>query len=424
MTGTAIDERPFFSTVVEITGYKDAQFILASREFVSNRNGGYSGQYDFRTVAAIDGQEHRERRHREMDLFGGPELLRYEREILKPMLERLLDDCRRNRPNSGLPDGTAKLDLVETSRNLLVYVGARIAGVDGIDTPVMATRLMHFVNWWAVGNSLRFTKLSPEEAKQRFEEAQAVAEQWKKELFQPSYERRRALVDGFHAGTVKKEALPRDVLTQLMLHPVDDWDDRMLLRETSIFLTASIGTTARALTNAVDEILRWLKKNPAHADLMSDPKAQRLAVEEALRMHPALPAMPRLATADATLPSGQFIPKGTQLAVMLTPLGRDKGVFGADADEFDPFRYQRLPQGVPPYGLAFGGGAHTCIGRRLAVGPAIEGPAETSNFGTLHTLVATFFAAGVQLDPQDPPVRNEKSFYDEFLVYPVRLTKL
>lgn len=420
MTDAAIDERPFFSTVVEITGYKDAQFILASREFVSNRNGGYSGQYDFRTVAAIDGQEHRERRHREMDLFGGPELLRYEREILKPLLERLLDECRRNR----LPDGASKLDLVETSRDLLVYVGARIAGVDGIDSPVMAKRLMHFVNWWAVGNSLRFTKLSPDEARQRFDEAQAVAEQWKNELFQPSFERRRALVDGFRAGNVKKEALPRDVLTQLMLHPREDWDDRLLLRETSIYLTASIGTTARALTNAVDEILRWIKRNPDHADLMSDPKSQRLAVEEALRMHPALPAMPRLATADATLPSGQFIPKGTQLAVMLTPLGRDKTVFGADADVFDPFRYKRLPDGVPPYGLAFGGGAHTCMGRRLAVGPAIEAPAGSANFGTLHTLVATFFAAGVELDPLDPPLRNEQSFYDEFLIYPVRLTRL
>ena len=149
MSTTAIDERPFFSTVVEITGYADAQAILASREFISNRNGGYSGQYDFRTVAAIDGAEHRERRHREMALFSGPELLRYEQEILNPLIENLLNDCRRKRA----PDGASRLELVETSRNLLVYIGARIAGVDGINDESMAKRLMFFVNWWAVGYS-------------------------------------------------------------------------------------------------------------------------------------------------------------------------------------------------------------------------------------------------------------------------------
>ena len=41
----------------------------------------------------------------------------------------MLEDCKRNRSE----DGICRLDLIETSRNLLAHVGARIAGIDGID---------------------------------------------------------------------------------------------------------------------------------------------------------------------------------------------------------------------------------------------------------------------------------------------------
>ena len=42
----------------------------------------------------------------------------------------------------------------------------------------------------------------------------------------------------------------------------------------------------------------------------------------------------------------------------------DAGVFGADADVFDPFR--ELPAGVWPWGLSFGYGTHACLGLHVA----------------------------------------------------------
>ena len=63
-----------------------------------------------------------------------------------------------------------------------------------------------------------------------------------------------------------------------------------------------------------------------------------------------------------------------------------------------------------------------CIGRRLTVSQA-QGQ-EPPVIGTLHTLVAAFFGAAIEQDPEVAPIRDAKSPFDEYRAYPARLTRL
>jgi cytochrome P450 len=243
-------------------------------------------------------------------------------------------------------------------------------------------------------------------------------------MYQPSLARRRALVAEHRAGRLGADDLPRDVLTSLLLGWQEEWDDQLPLREVCVYLTASIRTSTRILTNTIDELARWFERHPEDRPLIEDPDRRRDAVGEALRLHPVLPAMIRKSIARTELPSGDVIEAGQPVAFLFAQANRDRTIFGDDADEFDPHRQQRLPAGSPVYGLAFGAGQHICMGRRLAYGGTYTGDPDQDFVGTVNTLVEAFSRAGVELDAARPPVPNDDSFYDEFTSFPVRLTAL
>jgi hypothetical protein len=69
-------------------------------------------------------------------------------------------------------------------------------------------------------------------------------------------------------------------------------------------------------------------------------------------------------------------------------------VFGEDAALFNPRR--EIPRGVPPYGVAFGSGAHMCIGLRVVLGNDGAGGAH------VHVLRGVI-RAGARLDPDRQP---------------------
>lgn len=103
-------------------------------------------------------------------------------------------------------------------------------------------------------------------------------------------------------------------------------------------------------------------------------------VREAMRLHPAVGmVLERYVPAGGlTLPDGRFVPAGT--AVELNPyvVGRNREVWGEDADEFRPSRWLRSDgetedehkarlQRMNGADLAFGAGARICIGRNIAL---------------------------------------------------------
>ncbi|KAI1733507.1 cytochrome P450 [Xylaria scruposa] len=95
-------------------------------------------------------------------------------------------------------------------------------------------------------------------------------------------------------------------------------------------------------------------------------------LKEAMRLRPAVGLnISRYAPApDGVEIDGRHYPAGTRLAVNGWVLHRDKAVFGADADFFRPERWledEENARVMERYMCQFGGGAHVCIGRNLAL---------------------------------------------------------
>ncbi|KAI3316965.1 cytochrome P450 [Xylariaceae sp. AK1471] len=95
-------------------------------------------------------------------------------------------------------------------------------------------------------------------------------------------------------------------------------------------------------------------------------------LKEAMRLRPAVGLnITRYAPApDGVEIDGRHYPAGTRLAVNGWVLHRDKAVFGSDAEFFRPERWledEENARVMERYMCQFGGGAHVCIGRNLAL---------------------------------------------------------
>jgi hypothetical protein len=96
-------------------------------------------------------------------------------------------------------------------------------------------------------------------------------------------------------------------------------------------------------------------------------------------------------------------------------------MFGEDATEFNPYR--QLAPTVPPYGLTFGVGVHTCLGRDLAAGVVAKpgARAEGHQLGTVTTIALALMRAGARPDPANPPQRDLNIAREAWTSYPVLL---
>ena len=103
---------------------------------------------------------------------------------------------------------------------------------------------------------------------------------------------------------------------------------------------------------------QFRKLNPAElAKLKADPKLINAVVEEALRYEPPVDITGRIAPRDMQI-GGCPVHQKQNLTLSLRAANRDPAVF-AEPDRFDVSREKK------PH-VAFGGGAHICIGAPLA----------------------------------------------------------
>jgi hypothetical protein len=113
-------------------------------------------------------------------------------------------------------------------------------------------------------------------------------------------------------------------------------------------------TTADPIASAAWLLLR----HPAErAKLAADPGLINAAIEEALRLEPPTEGTQRVASRDFEI-AGCPVRKGQVVAVLIHAANRDPTAF-ADPHRFDITRREG------PH-VAFGGGAHICIGQALA----------------------------------------------------------
>ncbi|GLW11280.1 cytochrome P450 [Microtetraspora sp. NBRC 13810] len=121
-----------------------------------------------------------------------------------------------------------------------------------------------------------------------------------------------------------------------------------------LLLIAGHETTVNLIANGT---LALLRDPAAAARLREDPQLATPLVEEVLRYDPPVQMTRRRALADIDI-SGVTIPEGDTMVLILAAGNRDAEVF-ADPDTFVPDRAGNAH-------LAYGGGAHYCVGASLA----------------------------------------------------------
>ncbi len=131
--------------------------------------------------------------------------------------------------------------------------------------------------------------------------------------------------------------------------------DDELLGFSILFIIAGHETTTKLVANAVEVLSRHPEQR---AMLAADPGRIPDAVEEVLRFWSSTQYMHRTATVDHEL-HGQTIHAGDSVLLLIGAANRDERVFGSTADQFDIDRH-------PDRHIAFGYGAHYCLGAGLA----------------------------------------------------------
>ncbi|CAN6284596.1 unnamed protein product [Urochloa humidicola] len=118
-----------------------------------------------------------------------------------------------------------------------------------------------------------------------------------------------------------------------------------------------------------EEVLRECGKENPTADMLSKLKEMTMVLLETLRLYGPVMTMLRKPISDIRLGS-LSIPKGTGIVIPIPILHRDKEVWGPNANEFDPLRFEngitnaaKTPQAL----LGFSIGPRSCIGQNFAM---------------------------------------------------------
>ena len=405
---------PYVAGMAQLTRYAEVAEVLRSPHFVqgSHRE---SAPFFADSLLVLDGRAHFDRRRMEARLFGREALIHYEKQVLQPAIDRSLADLRER-------DGTTG-DLPTLTRRMLLEMTAQITGIDGVDTAESTERFHWFIDKIGEGSTVEWSTRDHDEV---IAEVLAVREQFVEEFYAASLERREALVARYRAGELDGADLPLDLLTVLVLEADPGWDPLVPLREATLYLIAGTQTTSHAVPHIVNHLHGWFADHPEQRALVGDLEFLQSAAYESLRLHLPSPSLLRIATQDVELASGRRIADGERVALLFTPANRDPEVFGADADGYNLERVVQPP--VKPWGLAFGGGRHTCIGRQLVTGLSRTfdelADEERATAGMAVQILLALYAAGVEPDPERVPQYRAVSHHDAFDSYPVVFSSL
>ncbi|MCX5193051.1 cytochrome P450 [Streptomyces sp. NBC_00249] len=269
--------------------------------------------------------------HRRLRSLVGKAFTARQVERLRPRVEeltgQLLDDLDRAAAES--PDGVA--DLYEhVALPLPMNVICELLGVD----PEHRGRLHHLTNTVIIA-----TDVTPAEKTAALQELVAL----------------------IGAIAAARRQAPGDDLTSALIAAREGDGDRLseveLIGTMRLMLVAGHETTLNLVVNAVRALC-------AHRDqlaLVLEGKATWSdVVDETLRWDTPVSWFPfRYPTRDLTV-EGTVIPQGTPVLAGYTAAGRDEAFHGPDADRFD------ITRPTAARHLAFGHGAHYCMGAPLA----------------------------------------------------------
>jgi cholest-4-en-3-one 26-monooxygenase len=160
----------------------------------------------------------------------------------------------------------------------------------------------------------------------------------------------RVLADRRRTGT------DRDLVGILVHAEIDGdrLDQPSLIHETLLLLTGGDETTRHVISGGM---LALLERPGQRRRLQAEPHLLPTAVEEMLRWVSPIKNMVRTATRDVEI-RGEHITEGAEIMLLYPSANRDESVFD-HPDTFD------IARAANPH-LAFGFGAHFCLGNQLA----------------------------------------------------------
>jgi cytochrome P450 len=312
-----------------LTRYEDVKEVLADPRFTRqltepdaarlSAEGGGVFSSEFAAIIPDGGEEHQHWRRLVSRWFTAKRM-----NALRPQMARIAEDLIDDMVKRGAP-GDLKASL---GFPLPVYVICDMLGVPAADRDRFS--------YWS-DTLLNLTRYSQAET----EAAQA-------EFFQYMSDHLAA-----------KRAEPSDDLLSELIAvggPEDGGlNDLQILVTGMALLVAGHETTANMIGKMVSMLLadrtRW-------EELLADPSLIRTAVEETLRLDANSGfGLPRYLRAETEV-SGTVLPRGTTVICSMAAANRDESVFES-AEEMDLTR-------SPNAHLAFGSGAHSCLGQALA----------------------------------------------------------
>jgi cholest-4-en-3-one 26-monooxygenase len=164
--------------------------------------------------------------------------------------------------------------------------------------------------------------------------------------------------DAYARRTIEdRRADPRDDLVSVLAGAEVDGErltDDELVMESLLILLGGDETTRHVISGGVDLLMR---NSAEHARLLADRSLLDGAVEEVLRCVSPIKNMARTVTRDVEI-SGTTLPAGCEVVLLYESANQDETHF-ADPLRFDVTR-------SPNDHLAFGFGAHHCLGAALA----------------------------------------------------------
>ncbi len=366
------------------------------------------------SLQSLDGASHLLRRRAYAPLFRRAELALAEADYLVPALRRSLAGIRRS-DTRGVP---VPADLIPLMRSAALAVTVAMIGIDGADDPEGEAELLEISERLAEGGGVYWLN----ENHQRVITATVDARtRFMNRFGRPSVERRRHIAQDQAANLPAKRERGDLISVMLATGGVDLADELQLVNELTFFVVASFNTPTKLVPHVVVELDRWVLDHPAERGRLQDPTFVHMAAQEALRLHVAAPILLRRAADTVTLRSGRTVAAGTVVALDLGAANRDEAVFGEKTEEFRPGR-THAPN-IPAYGLAFGSGQHKCIGWPLTIAP--DAPIDdASPAGMMVRFILEFAAAGMRLDPTNPPRIRTDTVRDEFATCPVLFDSL
>ncbi|KAI1792352.1 cytochrome P450 [Ganoderma leucocontextum] len=362
-------------------------------------------------VLFTEGEQHRQQRRVMNPAFGPSQI----RELTEIFLEKSLELRDVWDSEVSRSDGTARLNVIQgLSKMTLDVIG--LAGFNYrfdalnpkgeenelvtafnqmFDPQIRITFMMILRNFFPILN------IFPNEQARRFDRAQDVMRRIGTQLLE---EKKAEIVR--QAAEGKEKVRSRDLLSLLLksntatdIPESQRLSDEDVIAQVPTFLVAGHETTSTAttwclfaLTQATEvqrklrEELYTLDTDTPSMDQLNDLPYLDRVVRETLRVHTPVPTTTREATRDDVIPVGEpfvdrhgvvqdsiKISKGTPIFIPILAINRSTKLWGPDAAEFKPERWENLPEavssipGVWGHLMTFIGGPRACIGYRFSL---------------------------------------------------------